>query len=387
MVKKSLGRMIAPDILKIIATIFVIVIHHKTSGSMDFKNKLNALFLLLFASSLIVGIFLSFKEYKKQADKKKCFLFFLLPPLSVFLLMYFRWFAVCIFLIVTGYLLAGSMEKLNNPIGEWYTKKNLICRVLRFYLPFAPVFVVGLLYKIFVLKYDYSVIEVMARFVLGGFKPGSYYITILAELVFVFPLIYIFIKKLRFTGVVICTLFTFLYDTACTYLSMSDVAYKFLIFRFTTHIAFGIYARISEFEKEKARNTIIFILGLIYAICCMYTDFYRPKIFFQWQEASFPTAFYIYPIIVWFINTIKNTAYTDSRLSKLTLTFANSTYHIFLVQLLYFTTFGFAFNEYVNNVAITMPLNVIITVPIGILYAKLISPFENSIISKLKSKL
>jgi len=270
---------------------------------------------------------------------------------------------------------------------EWYTKRNIIPRVLRFYFPFVFIFAVGLIYKIFVLRYEYTFLEVVARFILGGFKPGSYYITILAELVVVFPVIYAVVKRFGFGGVIICTVFTLTYDVCSTYLGMSPVAYKFLIFRFTSHIAFGIYARISEYEKCKKLNFAVFLLGVSYALLCMTFKIVEPKIFFQWQEASFPTAFLLYPVIVWFFNRFNRLQYNDTALSRSVMLFSNATYHIFLVQLLYYTTFGFPFNEYVGNVAITMPINILVTVPVGIAYYKLISVWENKFISKVRSLL
>lgn len=384
--KNISGRMLSPDILKIFAAISVVVIHHKRSSAVHFTESYNLFYTILMCISVAVGVFLCLREgHKGGSDIKRSLLMFALPIVSAVAFYYLQWFAVCIFLIISGYLLTGSLEKHPKPFEFWYTKANIIPRILRFYIPFALIYIVGLLYKIIVLKYNYSILEIGARFILGGFKPGSYYITILAELVLIFPIIYFVVKKLKFTGVMLCTVFNLIYDLACTYLGMNDIAYKFIILRFTTHIAFGVYLRIADYNAERKRNAVLFILGLSYAVCCMYTDIYRPVIFFQWQEASFPTAFYLYPLIAWFINITKSVRYTEGKGSEWILTFANATYHIFLIQLLYYTTFGFALNEYINNVALTIPLNIIITVPIGIAYCKLISPFENRIISKVKN--
>ena len=86
-------------------------------------------------------------------------------------------------------------------------------------------------------------------------------------------------------------------------------------------------------------------------------------------------------------NRFNRLQYNDTALSRSVMLFSNATYHIFLVQLLYYTTFGFPFNEYVGNVAITMPINILVTVPVGIAYYKLISVWENKFISKVRSLL
>ncbi len=385
MKQKCVDRMVAPDILKIAASLFVIIIHHKVGKDSHFIAMRNLLVLIVFAICVALGIYLFTRELNNKSKPARCVFMLMLPVAAFAALIVFRKFAVAIFLIISGYLLCGSMDKCT--MKEWYTKRNIIPRVLRFYFPFVFIFAVGLIYKIFVLRYEYTFLEVVARFILGGFKPGSYYITILAELVVVFPVIYAVVKRFGFGGVIICTVFTLTYDVCSTYLGMSPVAYKFLIFRFTSHIAFGIYARISEYEKCKKLNFAVFLLGVSYALLCMTFKIVEPKIFFQWQEASFPTAFLLYPVIVWFFNRFNGLQYNDTALSRSVMLFSNATYHIFLVQLLYYTTFGFPFNEYVGNVAITMPINILVTVPVGIAYYKLISVWENKFISKVRSLL
>lgn len=377
---KTKNRMAAPDIIKIAATIFVIVIHHKRNSTQHFVTWYNLFFNVILALSVVCAVYMLIRALKSGADRTKAVRAFVVPVFASLSFIYLRWFAVCIFLIVSGFLLSGSVDKLSKPFAQWYSWDNLRSRILRFYIPLVPVYLVGILYKVFVLGKEYGILEFVVRFFLGGFKPGSYYIVILAQLVLVFPLIHCVVKKFRFGGVMICVAFTFLYDVLAQTIGMNPVAYKFLIFRLTTHIAFGVYARYADFRQEKVRNIILFILGLVYAVCCMYTDMYNPPIFFQWQEASFPTAFYLYPVIMWFITEFSDVCYSDSSLSRCTMTFANSTYHIFLIQLLYFTTFGFDFNAFIDNAAVSMPLNVIITVPLGILYYRIISPVENKII-------
>ncbi len=377
-------RMAAPDIIKIAATIFVILIHHKRNSTYHFIMWYNLFFNVILAFSLLLATGLFLRALKSGSGKEKCIQALVLPVFTALGIIYLRWYAVCIFLVMSGYLMSGTLDRLKHPFAEWYTASNLTSRISRFYLPLIPVFALALLYKVFVLGKSYSLAEIAVRFFLGGFKPGSYYVVILAELVILFPFIHYVVRRYRFAGVMICTAFTFIYDILTTVLGMNPILYKFLIFRLTTHIAFGVYARYADYNREKIRNFILFIIGLIYAICCMYTDIYNPPIFFEWQEASFPTAFFLYPVIMWFMNEFSGIKYTESKISGYTLTFANATYHIFLIQLLYFTTIGFSLNEYINNAFVTLGMNVIITVPLGIAYFKILSPVENKIIHKIK---
>lgn len=388
MQKKVSKRKPGPDLLKILATIYVIIIHHKFfAGNPVFMSKFKLLSTITFVFTVVLGICLFFVAKKKGKSNFVCVMSFIVPLMCLASFAYLRRYAVAIFLLVTGYLLASSIKKLETPVKSWYTSSNIIPRIMRFYLPFIPVFIVGLVYKIIVKDYSYTAMEVIARFILGGFKPGSYYITILAEVVLVFPIIYILVRKLKSLGVLIAVLLTFAYDTACTYFGMNDIMYKFLVFRFTTHIALGVYASITDFKTDHLFNTVVFAVGMAYFIVCLTLRMYVPTIFFQWSEASFPVALFMYVPVMWFIEATKGISYTDSKLSGFTMLFANATYHIFLIQLLYYTTFGFEFNEYVFNVALTMPLNILITVPLGIGYYMLLSPMEKRITDSVTLKL
>lgn len=367
------SRKLGPDLLKIAATVFVIIIHHKnyTDDPVFIKQRI-LLISVLFAVSLCFGTVL----WLKSKEKNK--LYFFIPVACLVAILVFRLFAVVIFLLVTGYLMSSSLGKYESDFGKWYSFSNLFPRIARFYIPLFPIFVICIIYKIIVKNYDYTALEVIVRFFLGGFKPGSYYITILAELVFLCPLIYLVVKRFRRCGVIAVILVNLAYDFFCAFLGMNDILYKFLAFRFLTHIALGIYGGISEFKRDKAFNICVFIIGALYT-CLVYIGHYKPFMFFQWEETSFPIALMMYPVIMLFIEKTKRLGYTDTRLSEFTLDFANSTYHIFLVQLMYYTTFGFDMNRAVYNIAITLPLNLLVILPLGILYYKIISPLENRI--------
>ena len=377
-------RMVAPDIIKIAATIFVILIHHKKNYSDLTMAQHNLFFGIVTGFLLMLAVFLFIRELKSGSSKKGCIYSLALPIIAALSTLYLRRFAVCIFLIMSGYLTSGSIEKSDQPLKKWYTFPNLTSRIARFYLPLVPIFALALLYKIFILGKSYSLLEIIVRFFLGGFKPGGYYVAILVQFTLLFPIIYSVVRRYKLKGVMMCVLFTLIYDVSATFFGMHDTLYKFLIFRLVAHIAFGVYAKYADFSREKIRNLTMFIVGLIYVICCVFTDVYKPTIFFRWRDVSVITAFFLYPIIMWFITMFGDIKYTDSILSRCTLAFANATYHIFLVQMLYFTTVGFSLNEYINNAVITLWLNVVITVPLGIIYFKILSPWENKITLKIK---
>lgn len=376
-------RMVAPDMIKIAATIFVIFIHHKKNYSSLTLAQQEWFFYGLSAFLILLGGILFLRGLHLGLDKKKCLDALILPILAAFGIMYLRRFAVGMFLIMSGYLMSGAFYKMERPFRQWYCFRNLISRTIRFYLPLIPIFILALFYKMFLLDKNYSLPEIVVRFFLGGFRPGGYYVVILVQLVLLFPVIHAVVHKYKLKGVLLCVCFTLMYDVLATMFGMNDTLYKFLIFRLTAHIAFGISMRYVDLQKDKRSYLVLFIVGLVYVIGCVFTDTYVPTIFFRWRDVSVMTAFFLTPVIMAFIKRFEHIQYTESRLSGYTLAFANATYHIFLVQMLYYTTVGFPLNEFINHAEITLGLNVMLTVPAGILYFKLMNPMEQKMISNI----
>jgi len=384
--QKSNSRMIAPDILKILASIFVVVIHHKEFKWQSYAVEYIIVHIALLVSCVIIGVIMYFKE-RKTGRTSKSSLSRAAIPFFVFVGFWlFKKFPVTIFILLSAYFMGKSFLKSSGSVGKWYKMDNIIPRILRFYIPFVPIFILCIIYKIFILKYEYTAPEVIARFVLGGFKPGSYYVPILAQMVLIFPIVFVPVFKYRTKAVAIAVLFTFVYDYLTAKLGFSDVAYKFIVFRFVAHIALGAYASVTDFKISNKSGLAMFCVGFVYACLCVYSGFYKPPIFFQWQETSFITAFYLYPVICFVMNKYRDSSYSDSRISSCIKAFAGATYHIFLVQLMFYTTFGFALNDYIANYIINIPLNLTLTVIPGIVYAYYSIPFENKLISKVKNK-
>ena len=69
------------------------------------------------------------------------------------------------------------------------------------------------------------------------------------------------------------------------------------------------------------------------------------------------------------------------------ITLSNATYHIFLVQMLYYNMIGYAWNEQVNNVTLTMPVNLAVCFLGGLLYYLWFSPVETKLMNCLKTRL
>lgn len=378
------ARKIAPDILKIMASVFVVVIHHKDFAWPSFTEEYIVVHAVLLLACIFVGFCIYRKERMKGATLQDAVSRGIIPLYVWIGFFSFKKFPVTVFILLSSYFMGVSLSKTDKPLKKWYTAENIVPRLMRFYIPFVPIFILCIIYKIFVLHYEYSVLEAMARFVLGGFKPGSYYVPILAQLVLVFPFVYVFVTKYKEKAVALCVLATLAYDILSVLLGMNDVAYKFLIFRFGSHLALGAYASITNFYVSKKTGISMLVIGVLYSIFCVYTHWCIPPLFFQWQETSFVTALYLYPVLSFVMKKYNSYHYTDSRLSAFTKKLAGATYHVFLVQLMFYTTFGFALNKYVGNYYINIVTNLLMSFVPGVIYAHWSSPFEERIIAKVK---
>ena len=150
--RKSDSRMIAPDVIKILACIFVVVIHHKSFKWPSYVSEYLVLHALLLVLCLAIGIFCFLRE-KKHGKTFGCAFSKGMIPIFVFCgFLVFKKFPVTVFILLSSYFMGRYFLKPGNSIRTWYKADNVIPRILRFYIPFAPVFVLCILYKIFVLR-------------------------------------------------------------------------------------------------------------------------------------------------------------------------------------------------------------------------------------------
>ncbi len=387
MESKHKERMVMPDVLKIVATIYAIWIHHKDSTNPDFFNQCVLLYAIFFALAFFVSIYLFAKTKDKGYLLPKRLFIVVSPVLFMVSMIWLKTLAVSIFVFVTGFVMSINANDENTKYKNWYKRENIIPRITRFYLPYITVFFIATICKIIFYDASYTPWVLIKRFFFGDFKPGGYYVTILFQLVLVFPFAFRMVKKYDLKAVGAVFLFSLVYDILCTMLSVNSNVYKCLVFRFFTHIFLGVYGAIGKRRTSKRVNVSLLIMGLIYVIPCVSTRQYVPKLFFGWQETSFLTALFVYPVAMLLIEAFKDARYTDSRFSKTALLFANSTYHIFLFQAMYHLIVGYKMNEYLDCITISLPINLFSCIVFGIMFYKISNNTEKKIITSLKRRL
>ncbi len=381
-------RMVGADVIKIVAAVLVIFTHHKSQSSSDFYLKYGLLFLfcLLVAIAVSVGI----SRYGKEQKWNQNTLYWgkRAPFLMVAVLFLLYKFAVSFFFIISGFMLTVTIEREEHPVKEWYRPHQLLPRILRFYLPFIPVLIAGLFIHIFLQNKTYDTNGILKRIFLGGFAPGSYYIVVMVQFLFLFPFLYLIVKRWRGKGICFLLLMTFVWDLFATcWMPISDKSYKFCALRLIPQISLGIYARLTKLKKHPPLHWGMLLIGLLCYLLFDFSPLRKLTLFYQWTSASLFVAIFLYPIVVYVLSAFQEVSYTESKFSRSLITCSNATYHIFLVQMLLYNMILYAWNEQVNNILITMPMNLLVCFAGGLLYYRWLGPVENRVLKGLKARL
>ena len=163
-------------------------------------------------------------------------------------------------MICSGYVLALSLAKKNTNIypKSFFDKSYFINRFLRLLIPFCVVFVSQeIIFKLFKAE-NCCWFEMLNRFLCGGRGPGSYYIPLMFQLVFLFPCLFFLIKRIDYKGLWVCFFACFSFEILKTAYGMNVECYRLLIFRYLFLISYGCYMAIGK--KTLVSHLWLFLL-------------------------------------------------------------------------------------------------------------------------------
>ena len=287
--------------------------------------------------------------------------------------------AVPVFMVITGYLYAISLS--NRGIKYYFGLKNLVCKLLRFIIPFFPIAMIQIVVNL--LSTGISLKSVVSIFVTGGAGPGAYYFPVMLQLVLLIPFLYSIVDKYREKGLVVTFAINVIYEALKTYLGLSPGLYRLLIFRYIFIVSFGCYLWVSQkknLKDDKIKRLftyIVGILGLIYIIVFNYTDI-DPLITPLWTTTSVFAVLFIVPIMVRLMSPNK----IHNRFLELC---GRASFNIFLTQMIYYWVLSKYIYEFLP-LFIQLPVNIIICITVGIIFYLVENPITSRIISMIKGK-
>lgn len=273
--------------------------------------------------------------------------------------------AVPIFMLCTGYVTAASFKRNGTDLSNAYTKKALLPKLARYILPVLWFYIAetiltfifiktGFLDYLSTLDFAYAdgyanakmtPLGTIAFFFAGGRgQHGTYYFPIILQVAFMMPVIYRIVVR-RKSGVVVCFVITLALEVlkipVCLLLSELGVGsgvqygiYRLLAFRYIFVLALGCYMYLYHESLGKWYKWLLcFAVGAGYIYLIEYTSYNR-VIFTWWQNTSMIAVLYIAPVFLLGLKYLSK--FSIKSLEEL----GKASYHILMVQILYFNFFA-----------------------------------------------
>lgn len=283
--------------------------------------------------------------------------------------------AVPVFMIISGYNFAMSnRKKADGKIGKMYGWSVMKPKLVRFLVPF---FTICLIEMVLLLIEDRT-IEPFRIFLLGAYGPGSYYVPVMLQLLVIFPIIYILVDKNAMLGLCTAGAANLLFELGVKVFEMDKYYYRLSIGRYLLLIAFGCYLYLHpEHRIKRYQMWTMFLAGLAYLVAVFGFD--RDLLLFDyWKTTAMPVAFYIFPIVILLFRKFYHSR-IPGLLGKLLTWMGQASYHIFLVQMVYY---HFELGGAIMHAAwyIAVPFNILVSVPVGLAFYEL----DNQFICKLR---
>lgn len=271
--------------------------------------------------------------------------------------------AVPMFMIISGFTNTLSADKNNiNSLNQYFQKEKLVPRLTRIFQPYLIIILfelaIGLLQKILLQTgpfIDFMLQDYIFYILKGGTTPGSYYVLILIQFIFLYPFVLFAYRKSPRNSVVLFFTIHFFFDLIANYLPISGPIYRILIFRYLAFIIMGIalyysYPTLKKIWKELA------VVSWFYIGMYAYVG-YVPKVFSKWTNTALPTVFWALALVILGMKylEIENNHvfwYWFSRIGQ-------ASYHIFLVQKF---LFGFGLNQLLRRMNLAIGLQVMIAI-------------------------
>lgn len=213
-------------------------------------------------------------------------------------------------------------------------------------------------------------------FISGGAGPGAYYFPVMIQVVLIFPLIWIVVRKYHFKGLIICFWANVIYEVVKTYINMSPGMYRLCAFRYIFILAFGCFLFYMQGEEKKLGYGIAGILGAIYIVIFNYTDA-RPIITDQWTVTSVFAVLFIVPIMRYLIKLNK----LHNSLLEL---IGRASYNIFLAQMIYYWLFAEKVYEIIHGTFAQLLVNLVVCCLFGIIYYRIENPITQRAIKFIR---
>lgn len=384
------------DILKAIAIISVLIMHASGKFLMN-SLKLSTLVSSTPSNPLITTSIIHFNQIT---------FINILESLKVLTI----WQAVPVFFVLIGITWGMSFKRRNIiSFKDIYLVDYFKSRIKRLYFPYIILFIISVICGYLILNLignisiNFSLMNLVGNFPFSD-RPmlGSYFVTLILEMIFIFPIIYIsYIKFPRLT-IILILLIDFFYQCFAFYID--STYYSIFFIRILSAIVIGIWISNQDFKLDNSldlkyriknflKNYKIFIMisliGMLYLFSwyLLYRG-YISSLFYPIPYINSKLDFvgsqnFISFIYTGFLIVLGLIIFPNSNNNKLLNTISligKASYHIFLIQILYFALFPYTNFSLINNYFLIIFMDIIICLVLGIGFYKFEKILSNLLI-------
>lgn len=315
----------------------------------------------------------------------------ILPAFLLILLVFTTRQAVPVFVVLLGVNAAISyIRRGYTSLRDGYSKEYCLSRVQRLYIPFLIILLASLLIGLIETCISNNNPMHLNLFALAGlvpiYAPGNYFVLLVFQFTIVFPLLFYLYK--RYPRIVIAGCFLIGFATQSVGGLLLAGTYQIEILRYLPGIALGLWiAQDFDMFARKNRFILYFIPISISVIVLNVLSRYNTPLlpFSKILGIMYPLVFF-FPLFLVLLGIRYFPKNSQNKLIGMTTYFGKASYHIFLVQMLYFNIFTFLGilkvlnpgGDLILNLAITI-INATCCLAIGILFMKISNDLVNRI--------
>jgi peptidoglycan/LPS O-acetylase OafA/YrhL len=248
---------------------------------------------------------------------------------------YYIWQAVPLFILIAGFNGAyGYKKRKAISLKECYDTKTLFRRYSRLLIPFIIYWILELILLSFINQVPYDALSLFINFISGGFGWGGYFIPVILQSVIIVPLLY-FIAVRNPNSMVVFALVLNIIFAVFVGLTGSLGLSEYIYLRYLFAGALGVWL-VTSTKRPLAVIIIGGIVSFLFITLTSYsTLFPSNSIFYQYDGIlQFPS--YVWTLILAMIGLKYLPKSIKSRFNQSLVEIGKASWHIFLVQIIYF---------------------------------------------------
>lgn len=278
---------------------------------------------------------------------------------AIFVFPYLINLAMPCLMIITGYN-AGNRNGI-------FTYKNTLTYLVRLF----PAWLIAMFVEIYLFRSwkSMSIYNIYQTLIVRqNYGQGSYFPWVYLKLTVLLPLIDLIIRKLRRLGLAGLIVLNLLFEIFVSLMDMDPVTYRLASMRYLGFVAVGLYYGRFKCSVKKKNLVLGAVIG---GFIVYFLNYHEPLFLFkQWRSTSLPVILFAFV----FVYIIIEDWHFKSRFIEI---IARSTFHIFLVQMIYYRFYYQYVANLIKPAAIRIIINLLICIPAGMVFWSLDKQITN----------